>query len=456
MKRYLKISLISTLLIFGLFLRLNNLEARTGFVADQEWLAYRAREVIKGDFPLLGPVTSVGNFSIGPGYVYLCTIFSLFSGGNPVSGAYLSVLLGILTCLAIFLFAKYFINEKVAFILLFLTVISSSFIFWDQNPWTPSLFYLAQTILLCGAYQSLKNKWGYPIIAIGFVVGFQSHLGIVLSLISIFIYFIFVKPIKPNLKVIIISLSILMLGLLPNIVFDLTHNFVNLKRLLMIVKGDGQDYFVSFGKIINILSYNVVSILYPKRINLFDSIFIKSVFALILVNGLKLLRNKKEMKLSLLLLITIIIPSLFFYIQQGKFSEYYLMMTVPSLILLLGLSFKAIINKNTLIVAILLISTMLNIKSWLTLDRKWSLKAKRKVIEYIINKSGKENYGISLTTKYGEQFGFSYLFDYYGVKADIPPKKGETKIFTIVIPEGFDGITGMTDIDGIGLIWQGM
>ncbi len=62
-----KVLVVVLILILALGLRLYKLDERTLFDADQEWLANQSFELIKGDIPLLGPVTSVGSFSIGPG-----------------------------------------------------------------------------------------------------------------------------------------------------------------------------------------------------------------------------------------------------------------------------------------------------------------------------------------------------------------------------------------------------
>lgn len=458
MKRFLNFKnlIILFLIILGLFLRFYKLSERTVFDADQEWLSYRANDLLKGDVVLIGPVTSVGNFSIGPGFIYLLGLVSFFMDGNPISAAILSVVLGILALIAIYYFVNQFIDKKTSLLILYLLSISFSLIVWDQNPWAPSLFYLSQTILLIGAYLSLKKDIGYIIMAIAVVIGFQSHIGIVLSLASLSIYFVFVKPIKPKISTIIYSILILFFGFIPNIIFDLTHNFVNFKRFIGIIHGDGIDYFLGFGKIINVLSDNVVSIFYPRRINIFDNIFIKVAFAIILVNSLSYLRSKKFKNLSLLLLVTTIFPALFFYIQQGKFSEYYLMMTVPSLIIMLSLFIYSLFDKKIVLILFILMASYLNVRNILIYKRNLNLKAKMSVAQDIVNKAGYDNYGISLSVRHGDQFGFKFIFDYYGIKADIPPQKGETKIFSIIIPEGYQGMNGMKDFDGIGLRWQGI
>ena len=63
MKIGFKYLIIAIILIVGLYLRLNNLHETTTFTADQEWLAFKAKEVLSGNFVTLGPVTSIGNFS---------------------------------------------------------------------------------------------------------------------------------------------------------------------------------------------------------------------------------------------------------------------------------------------------------------------------------------------------------------------------------------------------------
>lgn len=451
-----KVLIVGLILLLGLCLRLYNLDQRTLFDADQEWLATRSYELIRGDIPLLGPVTSVGSFSIGPGFIYLWSLFGIFTQNLPVTGAYLSVFLGVITLFTLYLFTKNFIDEKVSYIFLFLIAISSNLIFWDQLPWAPSLFFISQIILLTGAYLATKNKIGYLLIALGVVAGFQSHFGIVLSVLSIVLYFIFVRPVKIDLKTLIWCILLLLVGFLPNIIFDVTHNFINIKRIVGALIGDQVSYFVSLNKIVNVLNNNTTSLLYPRNSNLIDSVLTKGLFALVLVNGISLLRDAKYKKLSLLLLITGLFPAFLFYFQQGKFSEYYLMMTVPSMLLLVALLLTKIVNKKIILIPILVVSVYLNFKLIRTRYVSWNLKAKESVAKTIVDVGGYENYGISLNSKLGNQFGFNYIFKHYGIKGDVPPKKGETRTFSVIIPQGFDGMVGTKTFDGIGLLWSGI
>lgn len=459
MKKILTKTNILLVIIFfvAFFLRAYQLSSRTTFDADQEWLAFRAKEILNGDLALIGPVTSVGNYSIGPYFIYLWALVSVFLNGDAISGAILSVFCGLVSILLLFHFIKNVIDKKTALVILFLTSISINLIRWDQSPWAPSMFFISQIILLYGALISQKKLYGYPIMALGFVLGFSSHFGIVLSLLSVGVYLVIVRPIRLNFKYTVITSAIILLGFLPNITFDLTHEFINTKRIIGIISESGPDYFVSFNKIITVLTNNTVSLIYPRSISLVDSIIKKVLFALIIVNGIRNIRNKKYKNISILSLVTLIVPAAIFYFQQGKFSEYYLIMTIPSAFILLAIFIKDLNSKFSYLVYVALVfSAYLNYKDFTNINIMWNLKAKETVVQTIIDKGGYDNYGISLTTKFGQQFGFKYILDNYKVKASLPPKQGETKIFSIIIPEGYDGMVGMVDFDGIGLRWSGI
>ena len=108
------------------------------------------------------------------------------------------------------------------------------------------------------------------------------------------------------------------------------------------------------------------------------------------------------------------------------------------------------------LILILTVSIYLNFNLLNNRRVDFNLKAKQDVVNEIVKMAGTNNYGISLTTKYGDQFGFKYILDYYGITASMPPENGETRIFSIILPEGFAGMYGMKDFDGIGLRWSGI
>src|SRR3989339_1109477 len=111
---------------------------------------------------------------------------------------------------------------------------------------------------------------------------------------------------------------------------------------------------------------------------------LNTLLVLSLANAVRLLRNKKFKNLSLLLLITAIFPAILFYFLQGKFSEYYLLMTVPSLIFLFTLFLKNFVNNKLILIPVVIIAIYLNFRQLSNRYVPWNLSAKENIVKEII------------------------------------------------------------------------
>jgi len=439
------------ILFLGSFLRFYKIEERTHFDADQEELAVKSAEILRGDIVLLGPKTSVGSFSIGPLFTYFWALFSWPLEGDPVAGAYLSATLGVLVILGFYLLGKFLFGSKIGLILATIVALSVNFIRWDQNPWAPSLFFLAEIILLAGIYLSTKKPVGFPIAVLGIMLGFHSHFGIFLSLFAIVIFWVFYRS-KFTKKYFLISLVIVLFGLLPNIIFDVTHNFENIKRLFDTLNNNSETG-ASVSKIFLSLSNSTVRMIYPH----FSSITTRIVFLTVIIFGFLLFwKDQKNRMLIALLLISIIVPALIFIPYKSNFSEYYLMMTIPPFILLVGY-FLSKLSKVLFSVGlgIILLMSLYPLPKFIKDKVALNLKAKKSAVLLINQIAGKTGYGVSLSTQLGYNFGYKYIFDYYGMSPDIPPKIGEVNTMTIVVPSNYEGIKAKTEFNGVGVLWEG-
>lgn len=448
------------ILILAFYMRIYNLEKRVGFGADQEDLFYKANELLSGDPVLLGMPTSVGGFSIGPIFTYFWSIFSFLFSGNPVAGNYLSIFLGLVTIVAVFFTGlEIFKSYLTAFFLVILYSFSYSIYVWDISPWPPSLFYLSQVLIIGGAYIALKKPLGFILLSLGFLLGFSSHISMFISFVPIFVFWLIKRrEIVRCLtkKYILISGLIIFIGFLPNLLFDITHKFVNTKRLFGLLENPVTESFypVTFSKVFKSLYESGVKIIIPVAEN---NTYLLIFSTIIFLSILALLRSKNRDFILFILLSLFAVPFIFLF-WKGNFSEYYLtMITVPYFIFLIGSIFDTYLNNKKLLLIIFLgVFLYLNISEWRIRGRPLNLAAMKNAVILIIEKGGYKNYGVSLSTQPGYQFGYKYLFDYYGASPDIPPKKGETKIFTIVIPPGMDGIQAKVEFDGIGVLWEGI
>jgi len=447
-KKYLPIILIAA---FAVLLRLYLFEKRVSFDADQEEIAFKAKEILTGNPVLLGPKTSLGGFSIGPGFTYLWAVFALFLKGDPLSGAFLSVFLGILFIIGIYLVAKKIFSEKVGLILAFMVTLSVNFIQWDQLPWAPSLFYLSELIVFYGVYISGKNKWGIPLVALGLGMGLQSHFAVFLLFIPILVYLLLYRPVVEK-KQFLISLITIIASVMPLVIYDFMHGFINFQRLLSIFRLGIEGEEVSKLKIMAALGGNCVNIIWTH----FPWFLVYGIFALILLYSFwGIIKDKKYRPALILSDLFLLIPFITFLFYKSNFSEYYLMSAVVPFLVILGYIFSNLRNKFTLFV-VLGIFSFLNFVSFIYIYRPMNLYAKRTIVQEIVKKGGTSGYGVSLSVQLGYGFGYRYLFDYYQAKPDIPPVKNQTKIFTIVSPLGYEGIEPMVSTDGVGLRWEGL
>jgi len=448
LRKYFPIVLIPAL---AAFLRLYLLEERVSFDADQEEIAFKAKEILSGNPVLLGPKTSLGGFSIGPGFTYLWAIFAFFLKGNPISGAYLSVFLGILFIVGIYLVARKIFSENVGLILSLISALSVSFISWDQNPWAPSLFYLSEIIAFYGIYLSSSKKYGLPIAALGLAIGFQSHFAVFLLILPVAIYLLIYRPVVEE-KNIIRSFLILALSVLPVFIFDLFNGFINLQRFLLIFSLGRAGLTSPVAKIVTTLVSNSTNILWLHFSILVSClIFVTTV----LYSFWRIFRNKNYRPLLILSNLFLFVPFFIFLFYKANFSEYYLMTAVVPFLILLGFMFSRIKNKFVALL-ILGIFSFLNVKSFIFIYKPMNLHAKEQIVQEIVKMGGKSGYGVSLSTELGYGFGYSYIFEYYNAEPDIPPLKNQQRIFTIVAPSGYKGIEPMMGMDGIGLRWEGL
>lgn len=438
------------IILTGAYLRLYNLEQRTGFDADQEELAFKAKELLSGDPVLLGPKTSVGGFSIAPAFTYLWAIFSLILKGRPVSGAYLSVFLGILTIVFFYFVGKEVFDKRTGIFLAGVSALSFNLITWDQNPWAPSLFYFSQIILIYGAYMSTKKEWGIVFVALGVALGINSHFAIFISFLGIIAYWVFHRPIIKNKRFALYTFGIIFLSYLPPLLYDLKNGFVNLKRLLGVFVGTPEGVSASVDKIFKSLYYSAASIIYPYP----DDGLAKIIFLGVIIFAIwKLITDKKVKPLLTLLLFSVVIPGVVFVFWRQNFSEYYLMSAIPAFVFLVGHVFYKYKGEKDFLWAVITFLLLINLISWMEYKRPLNLAAKRHAVEYILSKTTSKNFGVSLSVDDGYQFGYKYIFSSYGIEPDIPPLKNQKEIYTIVVPPGWKGIQAMKEYDGIGVLW---
>src|SRR3989339_597593 len=225
MKKLTKI--LFWLFFISLFLRLFRLPHYISYHQDQVRDLFYIKEYFEqGKLILLGPKASVGNFFLPPFWYYLMSLAYTFSK-SPLAPAALTAILGSLTTVVIYLFAKKLFDEKLAFLTASLYAVSPLSIEYSRFAWNPNPIPLFVILSFYFLYKFLydKDEKSFYFGAITSNLAFQLHYQGLVIFIFYFLTVLFAK--KLNLKRISKFLIINLVLVSPFIIYELQNNFKN-------------------------------------------------------------------------------------------------------------------------------------------------------------------------------------------------------------------------------------
>ncbi|MEK7502051.1 MAG: hypothetical protein AAB609_00835 [Patescibacteria group bacterium] len=192
--------------------------------------------VVDHKLTLIGTqVGGIGGFFQGAGWYYLLAIPFIIFGGDPYGGMVLMLIIGIATVVSAILLTKKIFSWQEGVIIGFLIAVSPNIIAQSRFIWPPFPISLLSVFFLYFIYKILQGKKEY-LGFLGLTIGLISHFEIATSGSLLFQSILFV----PFLiwKKIITGRSLLrfiigfLLPLLPLIIFDLRHEFLNTKGIM--------------------------------------------------------------------------------------------------------------------------------------------------------------------------------------------------------------------------------
>lgn len=233
------------IILMAAFFRLSNLPNTLTFQADQARDAILVSKIFLEHKPVfIGPVTSVGNMYLGPLYYYFMLPFLVLSYPSPLGPAYGVALCGIL---AVFLFYKLgsqFLGKTAGMISAILAAMSATLIYFSRFSWNPNPVPLVSLLMIYFTYLAWKKNSQYWLaVAICFSVLLQLHYLSMIMLAGAGFFWLWSlltilkkkKQFQLNTELISfakITLLCLVIGLVffsPLVLFDIKHDFVNLR-----------------------------------------------------------------------------------------------------------------------------------------------------------------------------------------------------------------------------------
>jgi len=450
----LSLSLI-LLLVLSFLLRTYNLSNGMTFIGDQGWFYMSARNLlVYGKIPLVGITSSHIWLHQGPLWTYMLSVALVLSKFNPLSGGYLTVILGVLTTFLMFRLGREMFSQKVGLIAAILYGFSPLVVFFDRMPFDPSPIPLFTVLYLYALVRWLKGNINYfPVILLLLAVLYNLELAtftLAFPFVLIFIYGCFKKRswvLKLLNKKILLSTFILpILVMLPVTVYDFSNGF---KQTVVFL---GWTLYKPFSFLIyhssGNLSQNLKIVMIFCLVNLQRLVFQENLWVslLLFVAGICLLsfqvfKNRKIDEPKSILLFLLSIGILGIIVNQSP-SEAYLPIVLPFVIFSVAILFEYLskvkfLNYVSILILIVVLSS--NIYSILNNDLSTEFGDRLNAVKQIIKLADNQAYNL-VGRGEGSQFeSFTMNYQYLLWWKGEPPSKTNVKT-KIVVWENQKGI----------------
>lgn len=396
--------LIFTLLLFLRFYKLDE----SSFRWDQVNNAWAAQNIIvEHKFPLVGFQAKLNSgIYIGPIYYYLISIFYFFTNLDPIASGIFAGVTGIFTFFTIFFISKKLFSLNVAFIMVFLHVVSFHSIIFDRSQ-GPINFIPAISLIIF--YSLYKIITGNPKFSLLFTaaLGFSLHLhftAIYFPIITLFCLPFFPRT-KELLKYVILGVPIFLLFIFPSVIAFLQNSGYASAAL-----GYGSSYFHGFHLTRIMQLTNDALIQFEPYFDYSNFKYLKFVLIPLFV-FIFLYKNMSREKLLFcyLILLWFIVPWLVLSSYSGEISDYYFSANRLIALLIIAYLLSKVLELKVIIVKVAIVSFLIfymlfNVNKFLY-SKNNDLKERRQKVQQAI--------------KEGKEIGFyegspdSYLYYYY-------------------------------------------
>lgn len=446
---------VSFALLIAIFLRVYNLSNSMVFIGDQGWFYLSARDLLmKGIIPLVGITSSHTWLHQGPLWTYMLSIPLFIFKFNPVSGGYLTAVLGTITVFLIYKIGSELFSTRTGIIAMLLYAVSPLIISFDRMPYHTSPIPLFTLLYFYALFKWVSGKINYfPVLILLIAILYNLELATFILFFPFVLLFIFgliknkiwVKKIL-NKKIIIYSLFAFLIPMLPIIVYDLSNGFKQTivffgwtiyKPFSYFIKGFSGNLINNFNILLNFSFVNLQKLLFSSSLFISLLVFILSTVLLVYKTIVDHKINNSRFLLILLLSFSLI----GIMINQTP-SDAYLPILFPFEIFTLSLFFDFVINtKKFKYIGIFILLTFIVLNGYSSYKNSFGneFDTRTKAVEKIIFLSNGENYNL-IGKGEGSQFkSFTMNYEYLLWWKGHAPSETRKKL-KIIISEPASGI----------------
>lgn len=415
--------------LLSIFFGLYRVDNRYIFDWDQEDDAIKTMGMIENRKPLLigQRVTHENSFFAGPYHFYFLLPFYGLMQGNPKAGLVAMVVINMLTVVSGFLIISKFEGRKVGLISSVLFLINQSEISWSAM-YLP-LFGIWSWWAVNKLLKSRKNiKW--VLVMWGFFG--VSHIIASSIIVPITVAWLFSRDKKWEKKDLLVGILGGLVFLTPLLVFDIRHDFLNLKKVIEMLQGKTKIArqvwlpAVTYFKSLNILGLKWLG----QRVMVIERM-------LVIIVGVIGIYRIKDIGKKIVSIVWVVTPLVAMFLYKGGVSEYYFSIGLVMIIILLARELAKLNKLAMPILGILLVSNFLRLGQ---IDIKTSLYNKTEIVRYLVGQQTDQIFNVSYELPLGWNTGFGYLFKYLGKE---PQNIDQGHLYTIMLDKD-ESKTGQT------------
>lgn len=418
-------------------MRLYMIEDYISFLGDEGRDVIIAREILHGEFTLLGPRSSAGDFFMGPFYYYLIAPFLFFANYDPVGPAIMVALLGIATVWLVYYTGWKFFNKETGLIAALLYAFSPLVLEYSRSSWNPNILPFFALLIIYLIYFIVINKknlkWH---LLTGILIGLSLQLHY-LSLILWTVVFLYIfltakkkELIRSLIKNVVVAGGVL-ISLMPLILFEFLHEFLNSRGILSFVFGENvspsgtSSYPVEVGNIFFRIFGRLITNFPPANHIIHDTnpglVMLWGIFTLIIaIFSVYILFLQKSRKLVILLSLWLFVSVFLLGFYQKEIHDYLFTFIFPLPFLLSANFFAFLLNKKNVIYRVISILVIAALIVLYLNDVPFKLEPNRqkeqakKISKFIIDKTNNKEYNFALLSGGNSDHAYRYYLEILG------------------------------------------
>jgi len=427
-----------------------------GYDQGKHWLAAKSI-VMDRKFPLIGDeVGGRGGFFQGPGWYYLLAIPFFHFQGDPYGAIVMVFAIGVGTVILFLLLFHRLLDTRETLIAGFMLAIAPILISNSRFAWPPFIIPFLTILYLCFVYRVLQKQYQYipfVFITVGLMAHFEIATAGTLCIATLVLLAGFSIYNRASLKQILSGLLFIVIPLLPLVIFDFRHDFLNAKGIWETFVGS-KRYVGSSIEYMKIVS-NHWMIFTDEFFRAFQVTFIPKLYLVgfmfagitAMIFDKKVTRIKKQFISFLTALPIVLFLVLLFYkndLWPWWISELTVIYTVLAGIITAYAWKQGVIMKVIAISVIGLMAYSYGQKTYSSFKNEISnyggvhkIKGKKDALDFIFNDAKGEKFGIFVFTPPIYTYAYDYLIGWYGNKqyGYIPPNEKKDVFYLLIEPD---------------------